>query len=195
MKMLRYLRNVATGRYRHWNTEHVPLVQMLRQRAGELPSYERAVLLSVMVASVLVVDQLLGPDAGRGKVMRADARRLTSREFFHIYFLLAAGFLAIFLRKADLLEHRAVLEGSFAHLFHHDPARDEFYCQFSEKLKNSDHPSAAFLYLYSELSRFAGEPRPSEAEDLVRPGLFVVAMGTGIKTMFELIQLELGGVS
>ncbi|HEX3131680.1 MAG TPA: hypothetical protein VH394_30365 [Thermoanaerobaculia bacterium] len=195
MNLLRYLRNVATGRYRHWNTEHVPLVQTLHQRVRELPSFERAVLLSVVVASVLVVDQLLGPDAGKGKIMRADARQLTRREFFHIYFLLAAGFLAIFLSKADLSEHRAVLEGSFAHLFHHDPARDESYCKFSEKLKNSDHPSAAFLYLYSELSCLAGEPGPSEAKDLARPGLFVVAMGSGSKTMFELVQRELGGAS
>lgn len=187
---LRYLRNVLTGRYRHWNTEHVPLVATLRQRVRELPPFERSVLLGAVVASTLLVNQLLGPDAGKRRLLRADARRLTQQEFWHIYFLLMSAFLAIFLHKADLFESRLAFEIALAHLFHHDPTGDEFYCRFSEKLKDAGNPSAAFFYQYGEISRFAGEPRPSLASDLERPMLFITAMGSGIETMFKLIERE-----
>ena len=102
-----------------------------------------------------------------------------------------AGFLAIFIHKAGLSELRSEFERAFSQLFHCDPARDEFYCRFSEKLQDSDHPSSAIFYQYSELSRFAGEPRYSEEKDIARPGFFIIAMGSGIETMFELIEREM----
>lgn len=46
--------------------------------------------------------------------------------------------------KADLADHRPLKE-SFVHLFHYHPARDEFYCRFSENHKDSEYSEIALI--------------------------------------------------
>ena len=189
-----YIKNVVTGRYRHWNTEQEPVALQLLYRARELPSVERAVLLSAVVASAQVVDQLLGPNAGKNRVLKTKTRLLRKEEFFHIYFVITAALLAIFVHGNKIVQGRRPLEVAFGHLFHHDPATDEFYCRFLDKLASPDGPSSAFMYQYKEILRFTGAPYTAKIDDFGGHLLFLVVMNAGIKTMTQLVKAKAGEI-
>ncbi len=184
------LTNLVTGRYRHWKAEHIPVLRLIVQRTGELQPAERSVLFSIVSAANSIVGLLVGPEAGKDRILRIDARKLTQGNFFSVYFDLVATLLAVFIQRGRLAKADGiVLENALAHLFHHDPRRDEFYCTLSNRLAEGGR-SSAFRHLLRKIKETVDEPPLTTPADLDQWPLFEKVMSSGIEEMLELMLLN-----
>jgi hypothetical protein len=171
-----------------WRRQHDPVVKILLERVAELPSPERAVLFSIVSAAAALVNRLVGPTQGARRILRVKPRDLKEREFFHLYFVASAALLAVFIRQAEITDPTP-LENSFAHLFHHFPDRDEFYCEFSSRF--AEGGASPFLYQLRELKRLLPYRRTELGDFTHQPGEFIEAMGEAIEAMSQLVKLNL----
>lgn len=84
MNPFRWLKNVVSGRYRHWNEAQNRTFTGLWEAASALPPPASEMLQAFLVSSLSLCDRLLGPDSP-DPLLRVDVRDLAATEFRRLH--------------------------------------------------------------------------------------------------------------
>ena len=97
--MIRYISNVLSGRFRHWNDANNPHVSVLFERAKALPSSLQPLFAGFTVASHCLVIELLGPSKGNKRIIKIDPKDVTSEQFRSLHHLNIWTFAGMFVQQ------------------------------------------------------------------------------------------------
>ena len=83
--MLTWIGNVITGRFRHWNNTNNAQFTKLWERCAHLSPAMQIVFEEFLLASLSLVDLLLGPDKGRARLLRIDSLNVAQEQFVRLH--------------------------------------------------------------------------------------------------------------
>src|SRR5215213_9571833 len=86
--MFKYILNVVTGTFAHWNTTNNVSLNNISSKIDKLDEFNLQVFRKFLACSSLVVDDLLGPNRKQtsiSSIKRSDVKSLTLQDFNMIY--------------------------------------------------------------------------------------------------------------
>lgn len=132
--MLKWIGNVVSGRYAHWNAANNDQFMVLMERAESLGQPCCTVIRKCLLTSYTLVDYLLGPDKGKDRFLDIDLLSVGSHQFLQLHQIQLAGMAGLFSginpsHRLALLEGLGLVTGG-------DPVAtavfEELYREFSD---------------------------------------------------------------
>lgn len=88
MGLFRYVYNVVTGQFAHWNDTNNRIVSSLWERVESLDPPQEAIYRHFVIGASLCVDYLLSPSKGEDRILDKNPRNVDFNQFRELYTLL-----------------------------------------------------------------------------------------------------------
>jgi len=98
MRVFTYIGNVVTGRFAHWNDANNQTIAEMWERSQHFPEHIKIPFQDFIICCTLLMDDLLGPDKGRQRLIKKDPLRITRQQFVRIQAIMLEAFSGMFLQ-------------------------------------------------------------------------------------------------